>query len=504
MKTSLFCSINGKDRIIPLLKSKEIKSRQVKEGKVFWLEIINNLAENVSVKSVAFDFFLEGNMVLEHGWLQSSDVFFREASESTKKYRLFLKRNQNPFSFRKDFGYLENSIVSEWFSIVKGKENYLIGAVTTKKQFTQIYAAKEKNRIKIRVTCQFDGITLARNDKIITEKIALLKGNFEKIKKEFSLLIRKNMAITKKPRVVSGVCCAYYWNSKNVDEKICCDELDALKNKDIKVDYFQIDDGYAKTGDWLEYKTRFPNGFKPIIEKCRRYGMKAGIWVSPFIAAADSNLVKIHPEWFIKRGNRYLGLEVSPFEFFPGLDYKILDPTNRQVMEYVKRVLLHFKELGFEMFKIDFLSSLCLVEYKNKTRAEVLRSCMESIREILGKNIYLMSAISQLSPLAGIVDSARAGVDTMLPQVPKAPVLNEIGNFMLRQNLRTCEERKHLDFWATDPDCIVLRHGLSKKMIDEHIKFVKKNNTCFWIGDKIRKLDEKQVKLLKSIRHANP
>lgn len=504
MKTSLFCSINGKDIAIPLSEFKEIKSSLKKEGKVFWLEITSNFAKDVFVKSVAFDFFLEGSMVLEHGWLQSSDVFFREAGESTRKHRIFLKRDQNPFSFRKDFGYLEKSIVSEWFTLIKGKENYLIGAVTTKKQFTQVYARKEKNRLRIRVTCQLDGIILSQNKKIVTEKIALLKGDFKKIKKEFNLLIRDNMEIARKPRAVSGVCCAYYWNSKNVNEKICRAELDALKNKDINVDYFQIDDGYAKAGDWLEYKSMFPNGFKPIIEKCKKYGMKAGIWVSPFIAAADSNLFKMHPEWFIKRNNKYLGLEVSPFEFFPGLDFKILDPTNKQVMEYMKTVLMHFKGLGFEMFKIDFLSSLCLAEYKNKTRAEVLRGSMESIREILGENIYLMSAITQLSPLAGIVDSARAGVDTMLPQVPKAPILNEIGNFMLRQNLRTCEERKHFDFWATDPDCIVLGHGLKEKLIDEHINFITKNNACFWIGDKIGKLNEKQVKLLKNIRYANP
>ena len=71
---------------------------------------------------------------------------------------------------------------------------------------------------------------------------------------------------------------------------------------DADVDIFQIDDGYqTATGDWLsiDFK-KFPHGMKAEADAIHKKGMLAGLWLAPFGAQFTSNILKTHPEWFIK------------------------------------------------------------------------------------------------------------------------------------------------------------------------------------------------------------
>ena len=86
----------------------------------------------------------------------------------------------------------------------------------------------------------------------------------------------------------------------------------AEKAAQIGAEFFVIDDGWMENrndssgglGDWRIDKNKFPNGFKPLIDKVNALGMKFGIWVEPEMVTRDSDLFKNHPEWIMSYSTR--------------------------------------------------------------------------------------------------------------------------------------------------------------------------------------------------------
>lgn len=84
------------------------------------------------------------------------------------------------------------------------------------------------------------------------------------------------------------------------------------KAADIGTELFVIDDGWmpkrvdahAGLGDWVADPARFPNGLKPIVEKCHAKGMMFGLWVEPEMVNPDSDLYRAHPDWVIREETR--------------------------------------------------------------------------------------------------------------------------------------------------------------------------------------------------------
>lgn len=86
----------------------------------------------------------------------------------------------------------------------------------------------------------------------------------------------------------------------------------AEKAAEIGAEFFVIDDGWMENrndssgglGDWKIDRKKFPNGFKPLIEKVNALGMKFGIWVEPEMVTRDSELFRKHPEWIMSFATR--------------------------------------------------------------------------------------------------------------------------------------------------------------------------------------------------------
>ncbi|MCM2326047.1 MAG: hypothetical protein NDI94_06290, partial [Candidatus Woesearchaeota archaeon] len=147
MRYGLFCSIEGRNAFLD--ESSELVSfNLIRKNNIYQLEFRNPSDKTIHVNSAMIELYLDGETVLEHGWLQCSDVFFRNADEYTRQKKVFMMRDQNPMSFREDFGYLKKSIVSEWFTIIRGNTCHLIGAVTTHGQFSQIFVKKESEGLR--------------------------------------------------------------------------------------------------------------------------------------------------------------------------------------------------------------------------------------------------------------------------------------------------------------------------------------------------------------------
>jgi len=492
-----------------------IEEKLNNNSSIFYLRIKNNSNKKITINSFVVAEFLIPKIlnvktVLENNWLQCSEVGYKNLDYSTLQNKLFLQRDQNPFSFKEEYGYVEGSIVSEWFTSINFKDgNLFVGAVTTKDQFSQIFVTKKDRGTFVRVTCQYDGLTLEPGQVIKSEKILFVLGNEEANKKYFAKMLAKEMNVRSIPKPIKAICASYYWNGNKINEEIINNELDAIERiKDkLNLNYFQLDAGYTPYfGDWLKYNDRFPNGFGDIVRWSEKLGMKAGIWISPFSINPGTKLHDHHYSWLVKDDYKkhFEGRWTSPVDnAFNMTDLEVLDPTNDEVREYLKKVLLHFKDLGFKLFKIDFLYPVCLSNNFSKkvTRAQALRGGLDFIREVLGNDIKIMTGITQLSSVVGIADFVRTGIDSLNPFVNNIPLINKaINEFMFKSNLEETKLRSFLNgiVWRADPDVLVFTDdvGISKKLIEKQKKFVKENNMSMWIGASVASLDDSSKKKL--------
>lgn len=493
------------------------KAERIKDGRVLRISLQNKSRKIIKVlSSVVVDFKLPHGFrpkeILEHGWLQCSEVKYKSLGNPTKQKRIFFRRDQNSFSFDENYGYLSDSIISEWFTVLRlNSSSLIIGAITTADQFSQIFVRKEGKATRVRVTCQFDGLAIQPGEIVKSEKITFLQGEEEKTLKRFAGLVARAMDVKKPKPPIKAMSCSYYWNGNRVTEEIVDKELNAISamSEKLNIDYIQIDAGYTRHfGDWLDYGKTFPGGMKKLVSRINRLGYKAGIWLSPFAINPATKLFKKHRSWFLRNGKGKIfdSRFSSPFDsLIPGLDFRAVDPTNEEFRKYLKKILGHFLDQGFKLFKIDFMYPVCLSTRYSipMTRAQALRSGIKLIRETVGEECYVLSAITPLSPIVGLVDSARMGVDTLSPLVCKLPgIRTVINNRMLESNMQENRLRKFFNgvLWANDPDCLVFREGtgIDERLIEEHKRFAVKNNMSLWTGDSIARMSrESEKKLLK-------
>ena len=200
---------------------------------------------------------------------------------------------------------------------------------------------------------------------------------------------------------------SWYNYYQEIDEAIISRDLDAL---DDRFNLFQIDDGYETfVGDWLDVdEKKFPHGLSFIPERAHARGMKAGIWLAPFVAEEKSRLFAEHKEYFkrdadgnfVKCGSNWSG-------------FYALDLENAEVRAYIRTCLRHYADMGFDLFKLDFLYAANLPEYEGKTRSEAAEEAYAFLRETLPDRLILGCGATLFNAV-GKFDYMRIGPDVSL------------------------------------------------------------------------------------------
>ena len=200
---------------------------------------------------------------------------------------------------------------------------------------------------------------------------------------------------------------SWYNYYQDISEQILLRDLEAL---DDRFNLFQIDDGYETfVGDWLDVdEKKFPHGLSFIPEKAHVRGFKAGIWLAPFVAEEKSRLFQEKPDFFkrdkdgqfVKCGSNWSG-------------FYALDLAKPEVREYIKKCLRHYAEMGFDLFKLDFLYAASLPEYEGKTRSEVAEEAYDFLREVLPDRLILGCGATLFNAI-GKFDYMRIGPDVSL------------------------------------------------------------------------------------------
>ena len=246
---------------------------------------------------------------------------------------------------------------------------------------------------------------------------------------------------------------SWYNYYQNINEEIILRDLAALGER---VNLFQIDDGYETfVGDWLSVdKAKFPNGLKKIADAAHEKGYKAGIWLAPFVAEERSETFKTHPEWF-KKGND--GKAVKCGSNWSG--FYALDIENEEVKKYISTCLKTYADMGFDLFKLDFLYAASLPEYEGKTRSQAAEYAYDFLREVLGDKLILGCGATLFNAI-GKFDYMRIGPDVSLE-------FDDVWfmRFMHRERISTKTTlqntiyRSFLNgrFFGCDPDVFLLR-----------------------------------------------
>ena len=246
---------------------------------------------------------------------------------------------------------------------------------------------------------------------------------------------------------------SWYNYYQKIDEKILLRDLDAL---DSRFDLFQVDDGYETfVGDWLDVDAvKFPSGLEPIVRAVHEKGLKAGIWLAPFVAEEQSRLFREKPEWIRKRPDG------TPFKSGSNWSgHYALDLENPEVTDYISHCLKHYADLGFDFFKLDFLYAANLPDYEGETRSRSAERAYSFLRKVLGDHMILGCGAT-LGNAAGKFDYLRIGPDVSLKYddawYMKYMHRERISTKVTIQNtiFRSFMDRR---FFGNDPDVFLLR-----------------------------------------------
>lgn len=396
-------------------------------------------------------FFVNGYQ----SWTDSFEYSYGDKLKDAQKLPKFLNRK---FAFDK-YGdsffqkYRKNVLHGFDVSYVQGTNPVFIASNNFKNAY--LIVEHHKNAGKLVLKSDVKGISLKKGESI-TVYDYLMCSDIEAGKSEYFAQFP-----APKAEKLFGYT-SWYNHYQDINEDII---LGALNNTTEHFDLFQIDDGFEPfVGDWLTIDSKkFPNGLKPIVDLAHSKGMKAGVWLAPFAAEEKSELFHQHKDWFCKDKN---GNPVKCGSNWSG--FYALDINNAEAVDYIKKTLQFYKDLGFDFFKLDFLYSASIMPQPGMSRAQVAQKAYELLRtELEGKLILGCGAV--VSNSFGLFDYLRIGPDVSLifdDVCYMRPMHRE--RISTKTTLRNTIYRHMFDHkvFLNDPDVFLLRsHNikLSKK-----------------------------------------
>ena len=345
-----------------------------------------------------------------------------------------------------------------------------------------------KDRRDIHLISDINGLEMKTGDQVTVMDYKMFYGYHEGLK-EFrndfpALNIEKLFGYT-----------SWYNYYQDINEEIILRDLDSL---DSRFNIFQIDDGYETfVGDWLNVDgNKFPNGLKPIVDKIHEKGYKAGLWLAPFIAETKSQLFNEHRDWFKK------DKKGKPFKTGGNWSqFYSLDLENEEAVNYIKKCLTHYMDMGFDFFKLDFLYASALPTYKGKTRCMVQYEAYKLLRDTLKGKLILGCGANIINSYRNF-DYLRIGPDVSLEfdDVPYMRVFH-------RERISTKVTLQNTIFrslfndrlFANDPDVFLLRDDNIKLSFDQRKALTKINalfGSVLMTSDNLATYDEEKKKIL--------
>ena len=180
--------------------------------------------------------------------------------------------------------------------------------------------------------------------------------------------------------------------------------------------YYQIDEGYQYArGEYSTADARlYPRGLAYIGGRVRHYGLRFGVWTSPFEVSERAWVFQNHKDWLVHN----LAGQPLPIGHVTGKDDQlyVLDTTNPGAQEYLRQTYRTLKdEWGVRFIKMDFMDDSAVEgQYyrPHTTGLEAQRIGLQIIRDTVGDDVVLDKDGSPMLNPVGIVDAGRISQDT--------------------------------------------------------------------------------------------
>jgi alpha-galactosidase len=382
--------------------------------------------------------------------------------------------------------------------IRKMDEIELFGSLNEKVGYTMFEHNTPISMLK--VYRDFEGVVFSDSFELFN--VIRIVGNEDDVFDEYFRMLKIQKPTSKKMLGYTS----WYNHYQNISETIILDNLAAFKDNPKKFDVFQIDDGFETfVGDWFDIDTKkFPYGLKPIVDKIHKDKMLAGIWLAPFAMEEDSDLFRAHPDWAIRDDKGNLIKAGSNWSGFYGLDF-----SNAEVKDYISNVLDYYQnELGFDLFKLDFLYAVNFLPYNNKSRATIMYEAMEFLRNKLKDKLILGCGVN-LFTAAGLVDYCRVSCDVSLDFDDKFFMsLVHQERVSTKNAIMDTIYRNHLNNRAflSDPDVFLLRDNNINLSEDQKEALLTINSifgSVLFTSDNIKDYSNSKLELLEKAINMN-
>ena len=168
-----------------------------------------------------------------------------------------------------------------------------------------------------------------------------------------------------------------------------------------------VDDGWqVRWGEWA-VNGKFKSGLVGLAKDLKVQGFALGVWLAPLLVDAKSELVSLHPDWFVKDAS-YLHLKNG--------EMRVLDVTHPDAAKHLHDVIANLVAQGLTLLKIDFLFAGTYEggRFENVTGMQAYERALHIIRDAAGQGTSLVAVGAPPMPTARYVDAWRQGNDIAL------------------------------------------------------------------------------------------
>lgn len=176
-------------------------------------------------------------------------------------------------------------------------------------------------------------------------------------------------------------------------------------------DLVQLDDGWQVTyGAWWP-NDRFPSDLTELTRELHEMGLRAGLWLAPFMVQPGApGLGTDHEDWCIRHGDGATLLDRH--------DRWGLDGSHPEVLANLADLGAQVRAWGFDMVKLDFLYLGAQEGVRHDPRVtgtQALRAGLRAFVGELGDDVYVLGCGAPMLPMAGICHGNRVGHDLAIP-----------------------------------------------------------------------------------------
>ena len=348
-----------------------------------------------------------------------------------------------------------------WMTVLQSDKQppLLLGFGGAKDYMGMIHVQPGATGHRIAAANYVEGVELQPGETFTSEPFIVAWGKPEQeLLGVYADFVARHMQARVPAEVATGWSTWFYYFTE-VTEKDVIQNADIIKKKKLPVEYIQVDDGYqTQFGDWLSIDSKkFPHGMKHVADHIRKAGYKPGIWLTPFMANANSEVFQKHPDWFLRdaRG-QLINVNRRGDVYWHEPNYG-LDVTHPEAYTWLKKVITTIcKEWGYEYLKIDYMYSGAVRAERydrNCTSVQAYRRGLELIRSIAGDR-YILGCGAPLLCSVGLVDGMRISGDLLWSKRPfdstlprsRDPLLSLFSHMWMNKKL-----------WINDPDFIHVR-----------------------------------------------